>query len=135
MNVASTRVLKKSQIFSKNVKFTLTLMSKETLDFFITNSDSTLHVCMNFAFIVTCSFFFDSGWIMDNGQCDLIILSIFLINQFYHIFFFFQIHTTPRLGISRILKPEKNQNSRKFSRARCPRLKLFQFTQLKSVHN
>ena len=46
-------------------------------------------------------------------------------------FFSFQIHTTPSRGILRILKPEENQNSRKFSRARCP----FQFTQLKSVHN
>ena len=41
---------------------------------------------------------------------------------------------TPSCGIL-ILKPEENQNSRKFLRARCPRLKLFQFTQLKSVHN
>ena len=31
ISVASTRVLKLSQIFSKNAKFTLTLMSKEKL--------------------------------------------------------------------------------------------------------
>ena len=34
--------------------------------------------------------FFDSGWIMDNGQCDLMILSISLIKQFYHIIFPFR---------------------------------------------
>ena len=35
-------------------------------EFFITNSDSTLQVCMKFAFIVTCSVFLDSEWITDN---------------------------------------------------------------------
>ena len=58
-SVASTRVLKNSQIFSKTAKFTLTLMPKEKLIFFfITNSDSTLQIHMKFAFIVTCSVFF-----------------------------------------------------------------------------
>ena len=89
-DVAGTRVLKKSQIFSKNAKFTLTLMSKEKLDFFYYKFRFYTEVCMKFAFIVTCSAFLDSGWIMDNEQCDLIILSIFLIKQFYHIFFPFR---------------------------------------------
>ena len=43
-------------------------------------------------------------------------------------YFSFQIHTTPSRGILRILKPEENQNSRKFVRAQCPWLKPFQFT-------
>ena len=34
-SVASTRVLKNSPIFSKNAKFTLTLMSKKKLNFFL----------------------------------------------------------------------------------------------------
>ena len=41
-------------------------MSKEKLIFFITNSDSTLQVCMKFAFIVTFLVFLDSEWITDN---------------------------------------------------------------------
>ena len=36
------------------------------IEFFITNSDSTLQVCMEFAFIVTCSVFLDSEWITNN---------------------------------------------------------------------
>ena len=59
-SVAITRVLKNSPIFSKNAKFTLTLMSKEKLIFFITNSDSTLQIYMKFAFIVTCFVFLNS---------------------------------------------------------------------------
>ena len=59
-SVASTRVLKNSPIFSKNAKFTLTLMFKEKLNFFITNLDSTPQKYMKFAFIVTCLVFLDT---------------------------------------------------------------------------
>ena len=60
-------------------------------------------------------------WPVIKSITHLIILSMSLIKQFIHIFFsFFQIHTKPSRGISRILKPEENKNSRK--------LKLFQFT-------
>ena len=55
-SVASTSVLKNSPIFSKNAKFTLTLMFKEILNFLI----------QKFAFIVTCSVFLDSELITDN---------------------------------------------------------------------
>ena len=86
-DVTSARVLKKSQIFSKNAEFMLTLMSKEKLNFLqqiqILKTVSkkriqhhtkalvgccirfyetvfTLQVCMKLAFIVTCSVFLDS---------------------------------------------------------------------------
>ena len=59
-SVASTRVLKNSPIFSKNAKFTLTLMFKEKLNFLI-------HIqIQKFAFIVTCLVFLDSELITDN---------------------------------------------------------------------
>ena len=40
------------------------------IKFFITNSDSTLQLCMKFAFIVTCLVFLDSEWIKDNMFLD-----------------------------------------------------------------
>ena len=45
------------QFSQKKAKLMLTLMSKKK-EFSITNSDSTLHVWMKFAFIVTCLVFF-----------------------------------------------------------------------------
>ena len=122
-DVASTWVLEKSQIFSNNAKFTLTLMSKENWIFLLQIKILHFKYVWNLHSLSLARFFL----IMDNRQCGLIILSISLIKQFNH-FFSFQIHTTPSRGISRILKPEENQNLRKFLRARCPWLKPFQFT-------
>ena len=42
------------------------LISKEKLRFPITNSDSTLQICMKFALIVTCLVFLDWEWITNN---------------------------------------------------------------------
>ena len=65
-SVASTIVLKNSPIFSKKCQIHANSDVKGKIEFFITNSDSTLQIYMKFAFIVTCSVFLDSEWITDN---------------------------------------------------------------------